>query len=107
MDTKPAPKPKEEEHGCDCACHDGGSHGYRLMQGSSIEGISIREVVTDKDGDIVGWSLPLAPPAASSKEMRHEVEETIKELVDMREAFGLPIIDEAQLESELEDEEEK
>jgi hypothetical protein len=87
---------------CECACHDGGSHEYRLMQGSSVEGISVREVVIDKDGNIASWSFPISPPGASSKEVREELELTIKELTDVREAFDHPILDEAKLESEME-----
>lgn len=92
----------ELDDDCDCLCHHGGSHEYRLMRGSSIEGISIREVTLDKDGRIVDWSLPISPLNASVDEAREELEVTIKELTDVRKAFNRPLLDEADLESGVE-----
>jgi hypothetical protein len=93
-----------DDDDCECACHDGGSHEYRLMQGTSFEGISIRDVVTDKEGKIAGWSAPVSSPVASVKEAQEDLELTIKELTDVREAFGQPVLDEAKLEAEMETE---
>lgn len=97
-----APEPDEQDHECECPCHEGGSHSYRLMQGSSVEGISIREVITDKSGEVMTWTDPISPPAASREEAQDDLELQIKELKQMREAFRQPILDELDLEAEIE-----
>src|ERR1039458_3339679 len=62
----------DDDDDCECACHDGGFHAYRLMRGTSFEGISIRDVINDKDGKIAGWSPPVSSPVASVKEAQED-----------------------------------
>jgi hypothetical protein len=90
------------DHECECPCHDGGKHEYRLMRGYDIEGISIREVVCDKNDKIVGWASPELMPTATIKEAKENLEYTIDDLMDMHTAFDKPILDEVKLEAELE-----
>lgn len=66
--------------------------GYRLVNGSSIEGLSIREVVYDDDGAVVDWApFPAIIEGASREELKSDLEEMLGVLKQ-------PILDEAELE---------
>lgn len=86
---------------CECACH-GFDREYRLMKGTSFEGISIREVVIDDEGKIVDWSEePIFVLAPTKKEAKEDLTFVLDDIKDMFQAFGKPTLDEADLEDSL------
>lgn len=68
---------------------------YRLMNGSSIEGMSIREVFYDEDGDVDDWSpYPASVEGDSVKELKFDLREMLSALTE-------PVLEEAELEEKL------
>lgn len=68
---------------------------YRLMNGSTVEGLSIREVSYDEDGGVVDWSpFPASIEGESAEELKFDLRE-------MLEALDKPTLDEAELEQKL------
>lgn len=88
---------------CDCECHDDEIWGYRLVMGNQYEGLSLRQVIYDKDnGKIIGWNPePLHRPVSSVGDVRELLVHEMHELDDMLEATKEPILDESKLEKEL------
>lgn len=84
---------------CHCACHFD-SWEYRLFNGSSFEGVSLRVVYYDKKKNIVGWTNePILTLASRTEEVRKFIVEAMKDLDDMLAATQKPIIDERGLEA--------
>lgn len=65
------------------------------MNGSTIEGLSIREVSYDEDGGVVDWSpFPACIEGDSIEELRFD-------LNDMLKSLKKPVLNEVELEQEL------
>lgn len=76
---------------------------YRLMYGSSWEGLSIREVYYDKDNKIVGWSRqPILTLTDTAQDIKTEIVQVFKDLDNMLEATNKPVLNELELEEKLE-----
>lgn len=72
---------------------------YRLINGTSWEGISVREVYYDINGNILGWSHePLLMIASNPDEIKKEIINAMKDLDNMLMATKEPVLDEAYLE---------
>lgn len=83
---------------CECACH-GLNREYRLMRGTSYEGVSIREVLTDDKGNVVDWSEePIFVLAPTKKEAKEDLGLVLEDVKDMFTAFNKPVLDESELE---------
>lgn len=92
-----------EVENCECTCHDeNAKHEYRLMRGTSIEGLSIREVAYDEQGNIHCWTPPLVPPCGDKKEVSETLKAVIEDFMNMYQALDKPVIDELELEANLE-----
>ena len=75
---------------------------YRLVRGTSYEGLSIRAIYFDKSNKVIGWDkVPLSPPAGTLKETITYILEIIKSMDDMIEGAKKPVVDEAALEAEF------
>lgn len=73
---------------------------YRLVYGTSWEGISVRQIYYDKDGNMLDWSrFPLLTLAASVPEVQAEVVKIMNTADEMLEATKLPVIREDRLEA--------
>jgi hypothetical protein len=56
---------------CDCVCHENEKWDYRIVMGTQHEGISLREVLYDDKGKIVGWNpKPLGPTFSSVADVK-------------------------------------
>jgi hypothetical protein len=83
-------------HDKNCSCEE--TWGYRLMLGSTHEGLSIREVIYDRKGRIVGWHpRPLGECVSSVAAVKRQLVEDMRDLDAMLEATDKPILDEAEL----------
>lgn len=90
----------ENDH--DCICHGADKVEYRLMRGSSVEGLSIREVAFDNADEIIAWdAYPATIPAGSVNELKMDLDAAISDLMKMREAFNKPLLDETEIEHRL------
>lgn len=70
---------------------------YRLMNGSSVEGLSIREVMYDEEGGVVDWApFPASLEAQSIEEFKIDIK-------DIEAALDKPTLHEAELEERLSD----
>lgn len=65
------------------------------MNGSSVEGLSIREVSYDEGGDVVDWS---SQPAWVEGESIGELKTDLNEMLA---ALSEPVLDEAELDEKL------
>lgn len=75
---------------------------FRLVRGTSYEGLSIRGFYYDKNNELIGWDpLPLSPLAATKEEAIGFLVDMMKNMDDMFEAAKKPIISEAKLEQEF------
>lgn len=98
---------EDQEHGkhsnnfCGCTCHAVNME-YRLVNGMSFEGLSIRDIYYDKQGRIVGWGrFPLSSLTATPKEMAKELVEAMKHIDDMLIAAQKPPLEEILMEAYL------
>lgn len=75
---------------------------YRIVNGTSFEGLSIREVYLDKNNKIVNWGkYPASPLAGSKQEVIQDLIEIMKSIDDMLEATKKPILEEETLEMQM------
>lgn len=74
---------------------------FRVVRGTSHEGVSIRTIYYDKNNKICGWDVePVSPLASNVKDLLQDIVEAVENLDDMLTATKLPILEESQLESE-------
>lgn len=90
---------KDHHHHCeDC----GAVIRYRMVRGSSVEGISIREIYYDDKDKVIGWDDELSsPPGGSPQDIIEWLIFMFKDFDEMLEATKQPVIDEADLESSI------
>lgn len=75
---------------------------YRLVQGTSFEGLSIRGIYYDKQNKIVGYDpFPLSPLAGSKQEVVVTLVDMFKSIDEMLDATKKPVLDEAKLEAKF------
>lgn len=75
---------------------------YRVVNGTSYEGLSIREVYFDTNGKIISYSkLPLICLASSTGEIKQEIVKSMQDLDKMLECLNKPILEEHYLESHI------
>lgn len=95
-------KQKHNHAHCDCRCHADRVE-YRLVAGTSFEGVSIRDIYYDKNNRIIGWGrFPLSFLGATAKDVAKDLVNAMQHIDDMLEATKKPILDEAKLEAHLE-----
>lgn len=76
---------------------------YRVVRGTSHEGLSIRSIYYDKLNNIVDWDdEPQSALTGNVQELVTYLIEAFKSVEDMVEATKKPIIDEGILEEKLE-----
>ena len=73
---------------------------FRLVRGTSYEGLSIREIYYDENNNMIGYgSIPLSPPTDTKQATIQELIEMFKSIDDMLTAAKRPILDEGKLEA--------
>lgn len=89
----------DSEDNDNCICNGAHKIRYRVIRGSSIEGLSVREVAFDDQEKIIGWGyMPSTPPEGSIDDLREGIDSLIDSFIAMKESLELPIIDELELE---------
>lgn len=83
-----------------CPHCDSHHSNYRVVKGTSYEGLSFRKVFYDEQEVILGWSEEpvLIGQEPTVKELAARLIETVSAIEEMLQAIHEPILDEAELE---------